>query len=280
MAPQTSHVPKRENLNAHRQRLRAFVFGATGYVGGATVERLAEDPDLEAVVAHVRPGSPSLNRARERFGNLKIAGSDESVSLDTTPLEAVAFGETLRRLAPTHLFICHGTTARRARSEGIDDPYNTVDVGLTALVCKAAARQESPPRVVYLSSVGASRKARGAYLRARGEAEEVIRSSGLPFTICQAPLLTGLDRPEYRRAEVWARRLLDPTLRLMGAAGLTRVRDRYLSMDAAEAAEGLVRTGFHYMTIARTVKSDELRREGVYERERWVPASRRDTDRF
>jgi len=280
MVPQTSHVPKRENLTAHRMRPRAFVFGATGYVGSAVVELLAGDADMEAVVAHVRPESSSLERARGQFESLTIRDSDVPVTVDTTPLEAAAFGGTLRRLAPTHLFVCHGTTARRASAEGIDDPYEVIDVGLTALVCEAAALQETEPRVVYLSSVGASPKGRGAYLRARGRAEEIVRQSGLPFTICQAPLLNGPDRPERRAGETWARRLLDPSLRMLGAIGLTKVRDRYLSMDAGEAAEGLVRCGFHYMTIGRTVKSDELRREGVYERERWVPASRRDTDRF
>ncbi len=280
MAPQTSHVPKRENLTAHRIRHRGFVFGATGYVGSAVVRLLAEDADMEAVVAHIRPESTSLELARIRFESLKIGGDGAAVSVDTTPLEASAFAATLKRLAPTHLFLCHGTTAKRASAEGIDDPYETIDLGLTALLCEAAAQQDIPPRVIYLSSVGASAKARGAYLRARGKAEDLVRSSGLPFTICQAPLLNGPDRPGYRRGETWARRLLDPTLRLLGGIGLSKTRDRYLSMDANEAAEGLVRTGFHYMTIGRTVKSDELRREGVYERERWVPASRRDTDRF
>jgi len=41
----------------------------------------------------------------------------------------------------------------------------------------------------------------------------------------------------------------------------------------------MVRSGFHYMTINRIVESDELRRVGVYERERWTPESRRDTPR-
>ncbi|MEM8712377.1 MAG: hypothetical protein AAGG01_15605, partial [Planctomycetota bacterium] len=77
-----------------------------------------------------------------------------------------------------------------------------------------------------------------------------------------------------------AKRALDPLLGLLGTLGLRRLRGRYTSMDGEEAADGLVRSGFHYMTINRIVLGDELRREGVYERERWVPASRRDEARF
>ena len=106
-----------------------------------------------------------------------------------------------------------------------------------------------------------------------------MRSSGLPFTICRAPLLGGPDRAEARPLETVARTVADPLLAALGAVGLTRLRDRISSMDAGEAAEGMVRSGFHYMTINRVVESDELRRVGVYERERWTPESRRDTPR-
>lgn len=251
-----------------------FVFGATGYVGAATVEAAERVEHVARTVAHVRPGSASADRLEAR-----LSQSAPRAEIDRTPLEPEAMRETLGRIAPTHVFLCHGTTAKRARSEGIDDPYEAVDVGLTALVVEAAGAVDPPPRVVHLSSVGTSAKARGAYLRARWRAEEVVRSSGLPYTICRAPLLTGPDRPEARSSESVARSVLDPLLGAAGAIGLGKLRDRYRSMNADEAAEGLVRSGFHYMTIDRVVESDELRRVGVYEREDWTPRSRRDTSR-
>ncbi len=255
-----------------------FVLGATGYVGSAVVERLAESAHLGAVVAHVRPGS-----ARADLAIARCAALGPKVHVNRAPLEAGPLGDSLERWTPTHLFLCHGTTAKRARSEDLAAPYEAIDVGLTRLLVDAALAQapepDLGPRVVHLSSVGASPSSRSPYLAARGRAEGIVRDSGLPFTICRAPLLTGPDRDEHRPGEVWGRRLLDPLLLALGAIGLGDLRDRYRSMDASECAAGLVRSGFHYMTINRIVESDELRSVGVYERERWVPASRRDTDR-
>ena len=251
-----------------------FVFGATGYVGAAACEVAARDEHVARVVAHVRPGSARAESLARRLGR-----SAPQVEIDRTPLEAKAFAETLEAVGPTHVFLCHGTTARRARAEGIADPYEAIDLGLTELVVGASACVEPPPRLVYLSAVGTSARARGRYLRARWRAEEEVRRSGLPFTICRAPLLGGPDREDPRRGETLARLVGDPVLGLLGRLGGGRLRDRYASMDASEAAEGLVRSGFHYMTIARVVESDELRRVGVYERERWVPKSQRDTSR-
>jgi len=252
-----------------------FVFGATGYVGAATVLAAARVEHVASVIAHVRPGSARAEATIERF-----RGAAPTVEIDRAPLDPEAMGETLARIAPTHVFLCHGTTATRGRSEGLDDPYESIDVGLTRLVVDAASTLDPPPRVVYLSSVGTSARARGAYLRARWRAEEVVRNSRLPYTICRAPLVNGPDRPETRRSEIALRKILDPLLVAAGALGCTGLRDRYRSMNAGETAEGLVRSGFHYMTINRVVESDELRRVGVYERESWVPASRRDTPRF
>ncbi|MEC7232641.1 MAG: NAD-dependent epimerase/dehydratase family protein [Planctomycetota bacterium] len=274
MGPQTSSVPRREDLELRAAPPVAFVLGASGYVGASLVDALARDEHVARVIAHVRPDSPRADALTTR-----LRRSAPRAEVDRTPLEARPLLEALAALAPTHLFLCHGTTARRARSEGIADPYETVDVGLTRLLCEAAATLPRPPRAVHLSSMGAGPRARGAYLSARWRAEEAVRASGLPYTICRPSFLTGPDRAEFRPGERFAAKLLDPVLGLLGALGARRLAARYRSMDAKEAAEGLVRTGFHYMPSGRVVLGDELRRRGVYETETPAPASRREGGR-
>lgn len=257
-----------------------LVIGATGYVGLETVRAAAATEHVQRVFAHVRPSS----QGRQRLEAGLDLGTGR-IQLEECPLEEKALDDLLRRIGPTHIFLCHGTTAKRARREGVaGDPYEAVDVEITRRVVTAAARVEGDPglgpRIVYLSSMGASATARSPYLAARGRSEDLLRASGLPFTLCRAPLITGPDRPERRPGEIWARRLLDPMLRVLGFFGMRRLNGRYASMDAEEVAEGLLRSGFHYMTINRAVLGDELRRVGVYEKESWVPASRRDEPRF
>ncbi len=262
--PLAAHLANRRGTE---RAYTAWVLGATGYVGRQLVATLRRAG--HRTIAHVRPGSERAALA-EGFAS---AGAE----VDRTPLEADALASDLAALAPTHLFLCHGTTRRRAAAEGLRDPYTTVDLGLTELVLAAARTLPEPPRIVYLSSMGAG--GRGAYLAARGRAEAAIRASGLPFTLCRAPLLTGPDRDERRPLEALAATLLRPLLGIADRLGLRRLAGRYSPLDAREAADGLVRSGFHHMTIDRVVLADELRRVGVYERERWHPRSARDEGR-
>jgi nucleoside-diphosphate-sugar epimerase len=129
---------------------------------------------------------------------------------------------------PTHLFLVHGTTRRRARLEGLDvDPYLTVDLGLTSLALEACRDLTPPPRVVLLSSQGAGPGARGAYLRARHLAEEAVRASGLPYTIARAPLITGPDRGEPRPLERLGGVALRALTRGLRAGGARATAARY-----------------------------------------------------
>jgi nucleoside-diphosphate-sugar epimerase len=259
-----------EHLASRRGFVRthhAVVIGATGYVGRRLVEVLRAAG--EQVTAHIRPKSPREALAA-RF-------EARGATVDRTPLEATALAQRFAAIVPTHVFLCHGTTRATSRAQGIGQPYETVDVGVTATVIEASRGLPEPPRLVLLSAMGAGGP--GAYLAARGRAEDLVRSSGLPFTLCRAPLLTGPDRDERRPLEHATAALLRPTMRLADALGLRRLAARYSPMDAREAAEGLARSGFHHMTIDRVVLADELRKVGVYERERWHPRSARDEGR-
>src|SRR5262249_32915217 len=74
------------------------------------------------------------------------------------------------------------------------------------------ARAGTVDHVVLLGSVGAG-KPRGAYLRAKAEAERIVRESGLPFTIFRPSFLVGPGRSPPPGAGILTR-----------AFGLTRLQ--------------------------------------------------------
>jgi len=84
---------------------RAFVAGATGYVGREVVAALRA-AGVETW-AHVRPDSPRLREWRERFGAL-------GAQVDVTAWDAVAMRDRLTTLSPTVVFALLGTTQARA----------------------------------------------------------------------------------------------------------------------------------------------------------------------
>jgi nucleoside-diphosphate-sugar epimerase len=256
----------------------SWVVGASGYTGQALVARLAERAAGTAatVTAHLRPGRPHTSELRARFEGMGVRVV-ECPLLEAGP-QALA-GAFLDR-PPTHLFLVHGTTRRRARLEGLDvDPYLTVDLGLTSLALEACRDLTPPPRVVLLSSQGAGPGARGAYLRARHLAEEAVRASGLPYTIARAPLITGPDRGEPRPLERLGGVALRALTRGLRAGGARATAARYAPLDAAELAEGLAHAGFNYTTLARVLEAEELRREAPLDRMAPIPATRRDDPR-
>lgn len=219
----------------------AFVVGATGFVGRQVVAQLSARG--RKVVAHVRPDSAQLESWRARFTEL-------GAQPDATAWQLPLLTERLRELAPSHIFLCLGTTARRAKVDRIaGDPYEAVDYGLTKLVVDAAtaahaATPEVAPRLVYLSSIGAAPGARSRYLAWRGKTEEVVRASGLPWVMARPAVITesALSARDQRRpAESAAAVLGDCGLAVLGALGARRLRARYRSTTPEILAAALIR---------------------------------------
>ena len=230
----------------------AFVGGATGYTGRAVVAELRRRG--LATVAHVRPDSPGLAGWRERFAAL-------GAEVDATAWDEEALTSTLRERAPSHVFALLGTTARRARAEGMaaTEAYERIDYGLTALLIRAAAASGSRPRFVYLSSIGVREGASSPYLRARVRAEADLRASGLPHTIVRPAIITGEDRDDARGMERAAARVGDGALAVLGFFGAKRTRDRYRSTTGGALAAALVRLALDPAAANRIVHGEELR---------------------
>ncbi|MFU8804537.1 MAG: SDR family oxidoreductase, partial [Bradymonadaceae bacterium] len=170
---------------------KAFVTGATGYVGREVVRLLVEN-GVETI-AHVRPDSSSLESWRGRFSEL-------GARVDATAWDEEAMAATLGREAPDLVFCLIGTTKARMKGAG-EESYETVDYGLTALLVRAAGSIEGRPRFVYLSAMGVKAGSKLAYYQARYKAEQAVITSGLPYIIARPAMITGPDRDEARRAE-------------------------------------------------------------------------------
>lgn len=210
---------------------KALVVGATGYTGRAVVAALRARN--VATVAHLRPAAPDASLWRERF-------AAQSAAVDESPWEPAAIAAMVATHRPSVVFACLGTTRRRAAREGISEPYERVDYGLTKQLLDAATSAGNAPRFVYLSALGANAASSNAYLAVRGRLENELSASGLPYLIVRPAFISGADRAESRPSERIFAVTADALLAGVAALGGHKLRDRYATLSGTQLAEGMV----------------------------------------
>jgi NADH dehydrogenase len=221
--------------------MTAYVLGATGFVGREVVRQLCVR--ATPVVAHIRPDSKSLAEWRTKF-------EEQGAKVDTTAWDAAQMAQTIDRIGATEVYILIGTTRGKAKADAIDgDIYERVDLGLTKIAVEAAQQSKQRPRIVYLSGIGASANARGAYMRARGKAEDVVRGAGLAWVIARPAIITG-DRDESRVGERTAAIVGDGMLAVAGLVSKS-LRQKYKSTTPDVLGAALIR-------IAETAEHDRV----------------------
>lgn len=137
-----------------------FVAGATGAVG-KTLLRLADARQI-SVLPHARPKSaPQLGQRRVVSLDLADKNLPEAMTGCTTVVQLIG-------------------TMRKRFATG--DTYETSDIGTTRQLLEAAKRCPSVDHFILLSSVGAG-DPRGAYLKAKAEAERLVREANIPWTL-------------------------------------------------------------------------------------------------
>jgi uncharacterized protein YbjT (DUF2867 family) len=96
--------------------------------------------------------------------------------------------------------------------EGPGSTYEQANVA-TARGVVEAAKLAAVAKFVLVSAIGADEKSSNGYYRTKGQAEGVVRASGLCYTILRAPLLLG---PETEGAAALARNARGPKAKLIG----------------------------------------------------------------
>jgi uncharacterized protein YbjT (DUF2867 family) len=210
--------------------------GATGYTGRAVVGALRANG--VQTTAHVRPGAADASLWRERFAS-------QGATVDESPWEPAAITAMVATHNPSVIFACLGTTRRRAAREGLDDPYERVDYGLTRQLLDAAAALSTAPRFVYLSCIGANPTSSSKYVAVRGRIERELAESGLPYLVVRPALISGTDRAEHRPEERFLALATDAILAGVAALGGRRVRDRFATLTGTQLAEGMVALALH-----------------------------------
>lgn len=209
----------------------ALVVGATGYTGSAVVAALRSRN--VSTVAHLRPDSADAAVWRERFGAL-------GATVDESPWQPAAIAAMVAERKPTVIFACLGTTRRRAAQEGIEQPYERVDYGLTKQVLEAAVAVGYAPRFVYLSAIGAKESSSTAYTAVRGRLERELMATGLPYLVVRPAFISGEDRREARPVLRFLASATDSVLAGVAALGGSKLRDQYATLTGTQLAEGMV----------------------------------------
>ncbi|WP_370261583.1 NAD(P)H-binding protein [Limnobacter sp.] len=170
-----------------------LLVGATGVVGHSVLQQALAHPDVGMVVAPTRRAlapHPKLHNPVVDFKHLPSQASWWRADAVVCTL---------------------GTTIGKA---GSAEAFRAVDLHLVRQIA-VLAHQAGTPCFVLNSSTMANPKARGLYLRTKGEAEQAVQAIGFDsLTIARPGLLDG-QREEFRLGEevgLLASRLFNPLL--------------------------------------------------------------------
>ena len=152
----------------HAQKV--VVLGGTGFIGGQLVPKLVAEGHATTV----------LSRNRERRRNLLVLPSVKILSTDVYDRAALVQRFAGHDSVINLIGILNETGGAR---------FSRAHVDLTATVI-AACREAGVRRLLQMSSLNAGSEA-SRYLKTRGEAETLVKNSGLDWTIFRPSIVYG-----------------------------------------------------------------------------------------
>jgi uncharacterized protein YbjT (DUF2867 family) len=193
--------------------MKVFVTGATGFVGGEVVRQLHEAGHSIRILAR-HPNSSAVREAVTRWG-VEVHPGD---AVDPTSLDGGLGGIA----AVVHLV---GIIAEAGRST-----FERVHTEGTRTML-AAAQKAGVQRFIQMSALGTRPNAASRYHQSKWAAEELVRRSGLQFTIFRPSLIYG---PGDQFINLFAKVIrLSPVVPLLASP---RARFQPVSVEVVAAA--------------------------------------------
>jgi NADH dehydrogenase len=193
-----------------------IVTGGTGFVGTAVCRALRDKGRMVTAVSRTRKPRPIIKTG----GGIEFRTASV---LDPASLDAAFKGA----VAVVHLvgiiFQSRGATFEKIHVEGT---RNVLD----------AAKRAGAKRFLHMSALGASASAPTAYWRTKGQAEDLVKASGLDWTIFRPSIIFGEDDDFVNRFASMARYL--PFMPVIGS-GKTRMQPIWVDDVAAAFAHAL-----------------------------------------
>jgi uncharacterized protein YbjT (DUF2867 family) len=202
--------------------MKVFVTGGTGFVGNHVVSELL-DKGREVCVL-VRPRS---EHKLKRPNQLEIAhGTVESTADLIQGMKGCA--AVIHLVGIIRAFPSRGITFERLHTEA------------TANII-AAAREAGVSRLLHMSALGARQDGPTAYLRTKFTAEELVRQSGMRYTIFRPSLIIGRGGEAVRMFAGMVNKFMVPIvgdgryrLQPVSVATVAQGFERALELEAAE----------------------------------------------
>lgn len=176
-----------------------LITGATGFVGRRLLGRLAESGYEVRALLRPSPRNPRIPKG--------------------VPIQAaVASLSDLRGLRSALVGIDRVIHLASATRRGGAGDLSGVDVSGTRNLCRAAA-DAGVEQFIFLSHLGADRASAYPVLRAKAEAEESIKASGVPYTILRTGLAFGAE--DHLTVPLAMLLAVSPLIFLLPGAGAT-----------------------------------------------------------
>lgn len=211
---------------------RALVFGATGLVGSALLDRLLASPRYARVIT---VGRRVTGRADPRL---------EEHAVELEGLGALTLGAE-------DAFVCLGSTRKKA---GSDAAFAELERALVLSAARAAQRAGAS-RLAVVSTLGADPGSRVPYSRVKGEIERALAELGFASLHLLRPAMLAGHRAESRPAE-------RAGLAALGVIGPLMVGplSRYRAIEAGDVAEAMLAVVAEGRPGVHVYESEELRR--------------------
>lgn len=148
-----------------------LVTGGTGFIGQALIRQLVADGQKVRIL--VRPSSQNLQLPR-------------GVSVDV--VVSSLLDEKGVRAALNNVHTVYHLVGGEAHGAAVD--LTDSDINTTEILIRAAV-EVGLDRLVYVSHLGADRNSAYPVMKAKGEAEHMIRTAGIPYTIVRSAIVFG-----------------------------------------------------------------------------------------